>query len=300
MGEGEFNRAVSKVKGNYLFDLYRKHLEEENKLVEAQLDTSDAGITERMYDEVWEKAEPHLTREVCHVIQCDSTSQKVPVPTAGTAGALSGGTFPSSGEAYGFQTLSVDINVGVNANWTREFLEEANWDVVSRQVKETGRAVEENIMGSIVAAANAVLFSEQAGGATFTVDGTLTWKNVVDGIAKVEAENFHVDKVLVGPAMYGELLNNGTFVNAAIVGSDQAIRSGVIPTMLGVDFIRTSKCPADTMHFIDSSAFMAMGIFRDLQVEPYERPETNKYGIVTSMRYGLRTLQKKAFVKGQR
>lgn len=294
VSEREYNRVVSKVPGNRFFDLLREHM------VEAQLDSSDAGMVEWMFEQVWEKAEPFLSREIAHQIKADHVKVKIPIPSAATAGALSSNTFPTTGEAYTFTTLSVGTEVGINSYWTRAFLEEANWDVVSRQSTEGGRALDEHMMAAIVTAMEAQAVTAQPGGATVTMDGTISWKNVVDAIALVEASDFHVDKVLVSPAIYGELLNNDNFISAAIVGSDAAIRSGIIPTMLGVSFIRSSKCTAKRAYFIDSSAFMALGILREIQIEPFENPMENLYGLITSCRYGVQIVQPLACLRIQR
>lgn len=292
--ESQIKSYIPRVSTNPFFDLVRKHLEE------SQLDAADAGLLGYVWDEVWKKAEPFLSREVLRTVMVTDESVKFPIPTAAVATDLSGGTYGTAGESYAYGTLSVDKNKGINPLWTREFIELVTFDAVSRQVSECGRAIEEQVMGDIITEFDAIAVADQAGGATLSISGTITWPEFVSGISTIEGEDFHPDIVVVGPALYGELLGLQQFIDASYRAENDPIKTGVISTTFGVKVIRSSKATADRIYYVDSTALGALGILRDITVEPYERPETNKYGLVVSMRYGIKMLQKKAFVVGQR
>ncbi len=261
--------------------------------------TSTDTSPQNVVTDVMQGAIPYLTREIAtfYPVGKGDLNVIVPILGKGVASTLTTGDYGATGAGIiTFKTITTDHDAGINLQWNRDFAERAAWDVMSPFLKEGARAVEDTIMTDMIGTITAI----QANGNTFAIAGTLTWANITTGFMKLAEDDFHCDKVIMSPTLYGELLQLQQFVDASYMGSDSNIRTGVIKTQLGADFICTSKMPSTIVFFIDSTKLLGVGMKRDALVEEYEYPDTNKYGLVVSTAYGIQSLNTLAVSKGGR
>jgi len=270
---------------------------------EATLDTADANALAYVIKKVWEKAEPFtICDAILTVVECPEgqSSVVIPIPVAATVGDLTSGTYPITGETYGYSTITPSNNHGASPSWTKEAIEDFSFDFRMRQTAEVGRAIEEDKTADLVAVMAAIAVGDQAGGATFTISGTVTLANIAKMVGTMETVNFHPDTLVTTPAIYAELLTLENFIDNSKMGSTDPIRTGVVNTTFGLKIYRTSKCTADRIYMIDSSAFGAIVYKRHLDVDPIADAINNRWGNRISTRYKTGALQKTAFLAGQR
>jgi len=265
----------------------------EKKLKEAKATGSDIDSQPDLSSEIWEPGYPQLRAlGVVKEVPEGSTSLIIPVPgklTPGTSFGTSDVTFV--GMTY--NTITLGNPVGVNLGWTREYIEDAPWDAVAPQLKEAGRALEQKLFEDILSTIDNAGVSN-----TFTLSGTITWANFVEGISKLAEDDYECDIVICHPSEYAELLQLDQFVNAAYMGSSEPISSGVLRTTLGVTIVSSSVCTDGKMYFIDSDKALAVAQRRDKKAEEYSYPDQNLYGVVVSSRYGIKVILEKAIAIG--
>jgi len=255
---------------------------------------TDANPQKVMASEVWEPGYPQLHTFKTIDIDEGQTSYIIPVP-----GKLAAGTsFGAANVTYvdmTYNTLTLGNPVGINLGWTREYLEDCKWDALAPQLKEAGRSIEEKMFADVLSAMDTACTSN-----TFTLSGTVTWANFCTGVGKLAENDFKCDIVICHPSEYMELLQLQQFIDASYMGSDDPISTGILKTTLGVTVVSSSKCTDGKMYFIDSSKWGAIGIRRDRKVEEYSYPDDNLYGIVASVRYGIKVVLEKAVAIGSK
>ena len=102
----------------------------------------DAGATAKVLSIVWDAAkDPFLTigRRLCQVYQTENSSVKIP---AAKKSSHDWGAGRASEETYTFVTIDVAKSGGL-ARVSKEMIEDAEWDVVQRQLRELGEAYSE-------------------------------------------------------------------------------------------------------------------------------------------------------------
>lgn len=292
----QISEMVFKAKNSRFF---RKALEK--RLKEAVLDGSgycdgddDCAVGE-VYNEVILGCEPYLTREIARVFITDKPEFTIPLNTTGEAEDLTcnqdtGDTYGIGVETTTCELVKLNLEPGKRALWTRSYLEDASWDVMARQTRGVGRAIEEYIMDLIIAQ---YLWHVQAAGgkstgqvACYTL-GAITWAEFTAAVGTMEEADGHPDVLLVAPNLYSQLLALQQFTDASWMGSAETMKSGVVLTTFGMKVIRSSRVPAGIGFLIDSDKAGALVIRRDITVEPIERPELNQYGFVGSARIGF-------------
>lgn len=292
-GEEQYQQVMEKAKSAPRFmRLLKKHLKED---VTGQwapsMDFDDDCAVSAIHDAVVEGAEPNLSRQFVSIFHTTKPSLTIPLGDTATAHDLENNEYIEDNEQECADVNCIKIDAdeepGSTCSWTRKNLEDASWDVMARQARQAGRAIDEYVMDNILDTFDAVAEGDLAGGAiqTFT-QGAMTWAEFVNIITTVECEDFHPDYVIMNPYEYGLLLGIDQFISSLYAGSDQVVRSGIVKTTLGVTVIRSSRVRQGIIYCVDSDKVLATVIRRDLQVEPFEYPNKNKYGFTASMRIG--------------
>jgi hypothetical protein len=255
------------------------------RLVEATLEgnisdeTPSVAATLELLNMIIMGAEAHVPLDFARIFTTTQATMKIPVGTYGTFSAITAGAFTDSPKTEAEVDIALDTEYGVLVSWTRAHLEDATWDVMAEQIQGAGYAIQAGLCGLLVAALLG------AGGATHV--GVITdytdWTDWVKFMSAVDVAKYGpADYCLVSPAHYWGLLALDQFVNALYAGSDEVMRTGVAKTMLGMTFLRVEGMTVPVV--LNSKKAIALAYRRQLTVEPYEHPETNKYGFVASVR----------------
>lgn len=245
-----------------------------------------------IYEKVVDAAVPALIgRELLTVIPVTKDPVKFIKAILGKAWGAGEAETPITPERYTSASVYAK-EFKHRAEWSETFLEDAEWNAESRFIAEAGRAIGEFETSKIIAMFNALTTAQIAGGAEITVtDGDISFANVKTMIQKVEEENLHPKIIAMPIPEYFSLFDEAQFVNALYYPGQDAVKTGVVKTTLGVDFVRSSlvtKCLC-----IDTDYVVAT-VRRELNTKPYENPAKSIYGILVNERVGMEVLRKAA------
>jgi hypothetical protein len=260
-----------------------------------------AGAIGRMHDVVIEAAKPRLIgREMIWVRPTSEALERFPRAKKGKAYVMAeSGKVYVVGERYDQIDVSTNVIIKSGAEWTQEFLEDATWNVMDRQVTECGRTVAELETERILALYGAIANAELAGGAPLDGGGTaMDWTKVTSLWDAIINEDFNPKVLVLHPRQVTQLWRDDKFINSLYWGEGVDIRRGVLAeTYLGMRIVSSTKCTNGVAYAIDTDIAAVMLVRRDIQTQDYEDPKGGIYGVVASERIGLGVLQSKGVAK---
>lgn len=229
----------------------------------------------------------------------DKSLFSVPIGDIGVASTMSGGAFTDDNCDTSNIDFDLDEEWGIQTTWTRSHLEDASWDVLAEQTRNAGAAIKRKMIVACITPI-AALTTTLAGGAIQDLATTITWAQFLSLLALVDAAGTGpADYAVCSPAIYWQLLALDQFINSLYAGTDEVMRSGVAKTMLGVTVVRDSNMEADAIFVLNSKKAIGLVTRRDIRVEPFERPEENKYGFIASIRAKAGVLVPSAIAVGE-
>jgi hypothetical protein len=260
-----------------------------------------AGALGRIHDVVVEAAKPNLIgREIIDVRTTTEALERFPRAKKSVAYVGSeGGTIRIHGERYDWIDVSTNVVIRDGVEWTREFAEDAKWNVMNRQLEELGRSIAQLETEKIIAlyagisAANLATGGELAGGGT-----AMSWSKCVSLWDAVESEDFHPDTLILHPKQASQLFTATEFINSQYLPSEQTeLASGLIGQALTMKIFKSSLCTNGVVHAVEKTIAGVLLIRRDITTEPYEDPRNSVFGIVASERIGYAILRTKAVAR---
>ncbi len=298
-GQEDYDRLLEIAGGQRFFQKVLKEATLEGDITD-ETDVTDAlGV---VYDQIIMGAQEHIPLDFARVFRTDKSEINVPIGTYGVATALSGGAFTDAPKSQVAITMAIDEEWGHLVTWTRAHLEDAVWDVMAEQIQGVGYGIQLALCDLLVTGLEAVTAGTQARGAEIAHDGIespagtfdgMTWAQFLNLVSSLDiAGTGPCTHVLVTPYDYWALLKEDKFISSLYAGSDEVMRSGIAKTMFGVTVLKVSGLTGSvalgstTNHAIAVNANKSIGLAyrRDITIEPFENPDTNKYGFVASVR----------------
>jgi len=263
-----------------------------------------AGALGRMHDTVVEAAKPNLiSRQIIDVRSTTEALERFPRAKKSVAYIASeGGTVRIHGERYDTVDIQTNIIIKDGIEWTREFAEDAKWNVLNRQLEELGRSVAEKETERVLNLYNAMAAGDLAGGSKpGGGNADFSWNKLVQVWNSIEGEDFHPDTMFMRPMQVSELFTATEFINSQYLpSSDVELTRGLVGQALTMKLYKSSLVPQDTgqtgynqVFAADKSIAAIMLVRRDLATETYEDPKNGIFGIVASERIGLGVLRSK-------
>jgi len=293
--EAEVKEMLQRISQNPFYQRYIK------KGIEEGLFQDAAQAIGRMHDVVVESAKPRLIgREIIWVRPTKEALERFPKAKKGKAYVMAeSGKVYVVGERYDKIDVSTNVVIKAAAEWTQEFLEDATWNVMDRQVAECGRAVAELETERVLSLYGAIANADLAGGAALDGGGTaMDWAKVTALWDAVINEDFQPKVLVLHPRQVTQLWRDDKFINSLYWGEGVDIRRGVLAeTYLGMRIVSSTKCTNGVAYAIDTDVAAVMLVRRDLQTQDYEDPKNGVYGVVASERIGLGVLQSKGVAK---
>jgi HK97 family phage major capsid protein len=263
---------------------------------------SDAtGALGHMHDTLVQAANPEMTgRDTISVMPTTETMERFPLDEKAIAYRYAEGAFTRlSGKKI--STIDVYTNTVADASevWTREFLEDATWNVMDNMTEKVGRALGENETNKILALYGAIANADLAGGAPIDNGGAaLNWAGLVKLHNAVRGENWRPTVLAVNEVQLHQLLNDDKFIHAQYLPSEQVdLERGVIGSVLGMKVLASTLATNGTAYAIDTRVAAVMLLRRDVTVEDWEDPRTGEFGVRATTRFGLGVLRSKAVAK---
>jgi HK97 family phage major capsid protein len=259
------------------------------------------GAIGRMHDTLVEAAYPELIgRSIITVRQTTEPLERFPLDEKAVAYLYAeGGATRLSGKKYSTVDIQTNILAEASEEWTREFVEDATWNVMDNMVEKVGRALGEAETNKILSLYGSIADADLAGGAPINGGGTaLTWSGLLKLHNAVRGENWRPNVLVLNETQLHQLLNDDKFIHAQYLPSGETdIERGIITSVLGMKVLASTLVPNGTAYAIDTRVAAVMLLRRDVTVEDWEDPKTGKYGVRATTRFGLGVLRSKAVAK---
>ena len=259
------------------------------------------GALGRMHDTLVEAAYPELIgRNIINVRPTTETLERFPLDAKAVAYLYAeGGATRLSGKKVSTVDITTDILAEAAEEWSREFVEDATWNVMDNMVEKVGRALGEKETEKILALYGAISASDLAGGAAIDQGGAaMDWSAVLKLHNAVRGENWRPTVLVVHETQLHQLLSDDKFIHAQYLPSGQTnIEQGVVTSVLGMKVQASTLVTNGTAYAVDTRVAAVMLLRRDVTVEDWEEPKTGKFGVRATTRFGLGVLRSKAVAK---
>ncbi|MBT0159311.1 phage major capsid protein [Candidatus Bathyarchaeota archaeon A05DMB-2] len=203
----------------------------------------------------------------------------------------------------GKKNITVDVYTNVTAEaseeWTREFLEDATWNVMDNMAEKVGRALGEEETNRIIALYGAVADADLAGGEPINQGGAaMNWNGLVKLHNAVRSENWRPTVLAVNEVQLHQLLTDDKFIHAQYLPAGQTdLEQATVTSVLGMRVQASTLVPNGTAYALDTRVASVMLLRRDVTVEDWEDIKNGKYGVRATTRFGVGILRSKAIAK---
>jgi HK97 family phage major capsid protein len=259
------------------------------------------GALGRMHNTLVEAANPEMIgREIITVRPTTEAMERFPLDEKAVAYRYAEGAYTRlSGKKISTVDIYTNIIAEASEEWTREFLEDATWNVLESMTEKVGRALGEAETNKILELYGAIANADLAGGAPIDNGGNaINWSGVLKLHNAVRGENWRPTVLAVNEIQLHQLLSDDKFIHAQYLPAEQVdLERGVIGSVLGMKVLASTLVPNGTAYAIDTRVAAVMLLRRDITVEDWEDPKSGKYGVRATTRFGLGVLRSKAVAK---
>jgi HK97 family phage major capsid protein len=297
--DGEFKEHVENLKHKMNVHPFLKRYCEVG--VKEGLFSDTASALGRMHDTLVQAAYPEMIgRGIITVMPTNEAMERFPLDEKATAYRYAEG---AATRLSSTKNTTVDIYTNILAEaseeWTREFLEDATWNVMDQMVEKVGRALGEEETNRIISLYGAIDAEDLAGGAAISQSSAaMNWAAVVKLHNAVRSENWKPTVLAVNETQLHQLLNDDKFIHAQYLPSGQTdLDQATVTSVLGMKVQASSLVPNGTAYAIDTRVASVMLLRRDVTVEDWEDIKNGKYGVRATTRFGIGVLKSKAIAK---
>lgn len=255
----------------------------------------------RMHDTLVECAYPELIgRNILTVRPTTESMERFPLDKKAVAYRYAEGAVTRLSSA---KVSTVDIYTDqlaeASEQWTREFFEDATWNVMENMVEKVGRALGEKETEQVLSLYEGIADSDLAGGATIDQgNAAMDWAAILKLHNAIRGENWRPTVLVVHETQLHQLLSDDKFIKASYLPSSQTdIERGVVTSVLGMNVQASTLMSNGTAYAIDTRVAAVMLLRRDVTVEDWEDRRTGEFGVRATTRFGLGVLRSNAVAK---
>ncbi len=259
------------------------------------------GALGRLHNTLVQAAYPEMIgRGIITVMPTKEAMERFPLDAEAVAYRYAEG---AATRLSGKKSTTVDVYTNVLAEsseeWTREFLEDATWNVFDKMVEKVGRALGEEETEAILALYGQVANGDLAGGEPISQgNAALNWSGLVKLHDAVINEDWRPTVLALNTRQLHQLLSDDKFIHAQYLPSEQTnLEQGSIGTVLGMQVHASTLVPNGTAYAIDTRVASVMLLRRDVAVEDWEDIKQGKYGVRATTRFGVGILRSNAIAK---
>jgi hypothetical protein len=254
-----------------------------------------------MHDAMVESAwSQQIGRAIINVKPTSEALERFPLDEGAVAYQYAeGAVVRLSGKKPGKVDVSTNVTVESGDQWTKEFDEDATWNVMDRMVNNTGRAVGLKETQKVIELYASIADADLATGAALAGGGTVfSWAQLLSLHYAVRSQNWWPNVLAINEMQLHQLLNDENFRNGLMLPSSSTdIQQGTIGTILGMTIQASTEIPNGTAYAIDTRIASIMLLRRDLTVEDWYDAKTGSSGIRSTIRFGLGILRSNAVAK---
>jgi len=269
--------------------------------VKEGLFSDSAAAIGRMHDTLVQSAYPEMIgRNIITVMPTTEAMERFPLDEKTVAYKYAEGTATRlSGTKNGLADIYTNILAESSEEWTREFLEDATWNVMNSMVEKVGRALGEEETNRIIALYGSIIDADLASGDALDQDGAaMDWQAVVNLHNAIRAENWKPTVLAINETQLHQLLTDDKFIHAQYLPAGQTdLEQATVTSVLGMRVQASTLVPNGTAYAIDTRIASAMLLRRDVTVEDWEDIKNGKYGVRATTRFGIGILRSNAIAK---
>ena len=259
------------------------------------------GALGRMHNVLVESAFPELIgRNIITVRPTTETLERFPLDVKGVAYLYAeGGATRLSGKKHTTVDITTDVLTESAEEWTREFVEDATWNVMENMVEKVGRALGEKETTRILDLYGAIADADLASGAPIAGGAAaLDWAGLLKLHNAIRGENWRPTVLVVHETQLHQLLADQKFIDAQYLPSAQTnIEQGIVTRVLGMNVQASTLVTNGVAYAIDTKVAATMLLRRDVTVEDWEEKRSGKFGVRATTRFGLGVLRANAVAK---
>jgi len=297
--DGEFKHAMESLGHKAIAHPFLKRYCEVG--VKEGLFSDVSGALGRMHDTLVEAAYPEMIgRDIINVKLTKETMERFPLDEKAVAYRYAEGSVARlSGKKNSTADVYTNILAEASEEWTREFLEDATWNVMESMVEKVGRALGEEETNRTLTLYGSIANGDLASGASIDNSGAaINWAGLVKLHNAVRNENWRPTVLAVNEVQMHQLLNDDKFIQAQYLPSEQVdLERGIIGSVLGMKVMASTLASNGIAYAIDTRVAAVMLLRRDVTVEDWEDPKTGAFGVRATTRFGLGILRSKAVAK---
>ena len=254
-----------------------------------------------LHDTLIEAAYPEMIgRDIITVMPTTEPMERFPLDEKAVAYRYAEGTATRlSGSKNGIADIYTNVLAESSEEWTREFLEDATWNVMNRMVDKVGRALGEEETNRIIALYGNVADADLAGGDALDQEGAvMDWEAVNNLHDALRAENWRPTVLAVNEKQLHQLLSDDKFIHSQYLQSAQTnLDQATVTSVLGMKVQASTLVPNGTAYALDTRVASVMLLRRDITVEDWEDIKNGKYGVRATTRFGIGVLRSNAIAK---
>lgn len=292
----ELDQQIQRAAGNPFINRYAKLGMKEGIMSDM------AGALGKIHDTVIGAAIPNfIARQIIDVRTTDEVLERFVKEAESVAYVgTENGWVRQAGARYTTVDVNVDITIKDSVEWTKEFAEDAKWNVMNRQLEALGRSMAKQETQKVLAMYDAIAAGDLAGAAEIAGGAAaLTWDKLVALWDAVESGDMTADTAFLHPKQMSQLLMDDDFINSNYLPSvGTQLSRGVVGQALTMPLIKSSLCTNGKVYALSKYPAAVMLIRRDVTTEPYEDPKEGKFGVVATERIGLGVLRASAVARG--
>lgn len=295
-GEGSTRQVYEGLKSKMSLNPFMRRYTEMG--LKEGLFSDSVGALGMMHDTLVAAAQPNLIgRNIIKVMPTTQPMERFPLDANAIAYRFAEG---AKTRLSGSKNSTVDINTDIVAEaseeWTKQFAEDATWNVMQNMVAKVGRALGKDETQRILAAYAAVANADLAGGAEIAGGAAvLSWALLLASHNAVEGADWAPDVFFANTLGKHQLLNDDKFIKAVYLPSEAVdIQQGSVGSVLNMKTQFSSLCTNTLAYAVDTSVAAVMLLRRDVTIEDWYDAKTEKYGVRASTRFGLGILRANA------
>jgi hypothetical protein len=262
-----------------------------------------AGALGKIHDTVVQAAIPNfIAREIIDVRTTTEALERFPLEKESVAYVASeGGTVRIHGARYSTVDINCNIEIKDGVEWTKQFAEDAKWNVMQRQLEALGRSIAKIETEKITGLFAGIATGDLATGNALDGGGSaMSWSKAVALWDALETEDFGpADVMALHPKQASQLFTATEFINSQYLPSNETeLTRGLVGQALTMRIHKSSAGTTNGVaHSMNKSVAGVMLIRSDLIIEPYEEVKNGVVGLVGRERIGYGVLRSKAVAR---
>jgi len=262
-----------------------------------------AGALGKIHDTVVRAAIPNfIAREVIDVRTTTEALERFPLEKESVAYVGSeSGTVRVHGARYSTVDINCNIEIKDGVEWTKQFAEDAKWNVMQRQLEALGRSIGKIETEKIIGLFAGIAVGDLATGGVIVGGGTaMSWAKAVALWDALESEDLGpADALALHPKQASQLFTATEFINSQYLPSNETeLTRGLVGQALTMRIHKSSAGTTNGVaHSMNRSVAAVMLVRQDVQIEPYEDVKNGVVGLVARERIGYGVLRSKAVAR---